>query len=568
MMELTLRPYQEEATDAFFSALSEHKRQLISLPTGTGKTIVFGAVAKRFARVCTAKRPILVIAHRAELLDQAAEKIRFVWPEARIGRVQAERNEQENVDVIVASTQTLVAGRKLLQTPSLIIYDEAHHSRANGAYKVLTRLGVFADDGPPLLGVTATPFRADDKEIGDIFTHLAYEKTILEMILNRYLVDVRAKQIVVPTMDLGKMKKTAGDYNTAALSAALSDSEALRIVVDAVKTHASDRKAIVFAVDVAHGNALAELFRREGIASGMVEGKMKPDERKEILKDFGDNRLRVLVNCMILTEGFDMTDVDTIVIARPTRSKVLYTQMIGRALRLHPGKEHALILDMTGATNDKSLQTMARLMKSQAETEEEPDLTTTGVFDWLVDITEKRETLAAIARDINLFADRARYRWQPVPMPGGHTLYAISYEDHKWAFLYRDGDRYWPILQLDATKSREKFLPLYDHPLSLEYAQGIAEGYLAYFESSLIKKDANWRDLPISPKQAELLRGMGVTSTIDWTKGYAADVLGTLFAKKQVKILTERFHPRRWLDFVATPEGKEKFERRLRNLQQ
>ncbi|MCF8568329.1 DEAD/DEAH box helicase family protein [Alicyclobacillus tolerans] len=134
-LEIQLRPYQEEAIDAFFAALPKHRRQLITLPTGAGKTVVFGTLAKRYYDTVSSGKPILVMAHRTELLEQAEAKLRMVWPDVLTGRVQAERNEQL-AQVILASTQTLVAGRSIRE-PGLIIYDECHHSRAEGALRVL-----------------------------------------------------------------------------------------------------------------------------------------------------------------------------------------------------------------------------------------------------------------------------------------------------------------------------------------------------------------------------------------------------------------------------------------------
>lgn len=562
---IQLRPYQQAAVDAFFQALAEgRKRQLIVLPTGAGKTIVFGSVARRFHEEVSRERPILVIAHRTELLDQAEQKIHFVWPEAFIGRIQGARNEQLG-DVLLASTQTLVAGRRIPQ-PGLIIYDECHHSRAEGALGVLERLGVFESDGPPLLGVTATPSRSDRTELGDIFEHLTYERTILDMIMDGYLSDVRGVKVEVPGLNLGAIRTTAGDYNSKDLSYVMNIESALDAVVDAVVTHAPGRKCLVFAVDVKHAHALAERFQKRGIACAAVDGAMKAEERAAILQAFAENRLRVLVNCQILTEGYDQPDVDCVVIARPTRSQALYVQMVGRALRLHPDKTDALVLDLTGASDDKSLQTFARLMRTQRKTathalvgaEEGEDAVPMedgeSVGEWLTRVAQKRELAEQVAQAINLFANRSRYRWVRVK-----DNFAISYGHDGWAYLYRDGDEFWPVLEL----KNEKFMPLHDRSLPLEYAQGVVEGFLSLFESSLITKEADWRNAPMTERQKYVLQKYRIRYDDTWTRGMAADALGQRFAAKRVRVLQKNFDAQKWRDALSQPHGQAWLEQRL-----
>lgn len=560
-MQIKLRPYQSEATDAFFDALSEHRRQMIVLPTGSGKTICFGHISERWNRDIDPVRPILIMAHRSELLDQAEQKLQLVWPGVLTGRVQGAQNDQLG-DVMLASTQTLVAGRKIRQ-PSLIIYDECHHSRASGAFSVLEKLGVFEPDGPALLGVTATPSRGDGTELGDVFEHLTYEKTILQMIMDGYLADVRGVKVSVPGLNLGAIRTVGGDYNSKDLSFVMNDEDALDAVVEAVQTHAPGRKSLVFAVDVKHAKALAERFKAAGIACAAVDGAMPADERASILQAFATNKLRVLVNCSLLSEGYDQPDVDTVVIARPTRSSGLYTQMVGRALRLHPNKSDALVLDLTGASDDKSLQTFTRLMKTQKRNtpaampnqEDEADQLQMqdgeSVGEWMTRVTvtvqEKQEKAAAVAQSINLFANRTRYRWEQVK-----ETFVICYADTRWAYLYRDGDDFWPVLELN----NEKFMPLHDRALPLEYAQGIAEGYLDLLESKLITKDADWRTSPISERQKFVLDKYRVRYDESWTRGMASDSLNRLFAKKRVKVLIKHFEPNKWLEVLNRPQGK------------
>ncbi|WDL99759.1 DEAD/DEAH box helicase [Alicyclobacillus sp. ALC3] len=572
-MQIQLRPYQKEAVDGFFGALPKYRRQLVSLPTGAGKTIVIGTAAHRYYHEVDSTRPIVVIAHRSELLDQADQKIRLVWPDVFTGRVQGSQNEQLG-EIMLASTQTLVAGRAIRQ-PGLVIYDEAHHVGAPGTLRMLERLGVFEPGGPPLLGVTATPQRGDGVKLGDVFEHLAYERTILQMIADGYLSDVRGVKVEVPDLNLSAIRTSGGDYNAKDLSYVLNFENALDAVVVAVRTHAANRKCLVFAVDVKHANALAERFKQAGMTCAAVDGGMAAEQRSSILKDFAENRLRILVNCQILTEGYDQPDVDAVVIARPTRSQSLYTQMVGRALRLHPSKSDAMVLDLTGASQDKSLQTFTVLMKTQrrgdqdatqvqaksrakANQEELPMQDGESVTEWVNRVDQvtraKQEKSEQVAQAINLFANRSRYRWNKIK-----DMFAICYDDSRWAYLFRDGDEYWPVLEL----KNEKFMPLHDRALPLEYAQGIAEGFLQLLETKLIEKEADWRSAPMSKRQAYLLDQYRIQHDKTWTRGAASDALTQAFSRKRVRILGKNFDAEYWRSVLATESGKAWLEARI-----
>ena len=575
-MTLRLRPYQAEAVEKFFEALPTYRRQLISLPTGSGKTVLFSAVARRYHESVDPNKPILIMAHRSELLDQAQAKLEMIWPGVLCGRVQAERNEQLG-QVIIASTQTLVSGRQIPR-PSLIIYDESHHSRSAGSMRLLEEIGVFKDDGPVLLGVTATPSRADKLELGDVFQHLTFERTVLQMIMDGYLTDVRGTKVTIPNLELRNMRITSGDYNTKDLSIVLNREMSLNTTVEAVLKHAKDRKKIVvFAVDVNHVNALAERFKHAGYRAAAIDGSMSTKERSSILSQFANKDLSILVNVMVLTEGFDDSEIDCVVIARPTRSSSLYTQMVGRALRLHPSKQDALVLDLTGASDDKNLQTFARLMTTQTinkhedESERQPkskktpmpsnDVDTSmlpdeSVTEWLKRLKEQEiaENLAPeqFVQSINLFANRSRFRWVQVK-----NNFSISYGDGQWAYLIVEDRSWWPVLELP----QNKYLPVHDKPLPLEYAQGIVEGFLELLESKVIDGNADWRTAPMSQRQKHLLYKYWVKYDKSWTRGMASDVLNQKFAKSQVKKVLASFDPERWRVALAKPNLRQKHER-------
>lgn len=573
-MELALRPYQAEAVDSFFSSLTGHRRQLLTLATGLGKTVVFGAIARRWHEQVDSARPIVVMAHRTELLEQAARTLAMVWPGVRTGYVQGERNEQ-NAPVLLCSTQTLVAGRRVPE-PGLVIYDESHHARADGSMQVLERLGVFREGGPALLGVTATPYRADGHELGDVFTHVTYEMTILDGILQRYLTDVRGKRVEIPDLDLKRLRLVAGDYNQKDLSIAMNAQAALEAVVEAVKAYAVDRKSILFAVDVTHAHALARRFVAAGMQAAAVDGTMGDGERHQVLANFAAGKLQVLVNCQILTEGFDEPSVDCVVIARPTRSRSLYVQMVGRSLRLYPGKEHALVLDLTGASDDKSLQTFTRLMRTQdkpKKASEAQKALEEDAKDWRPDETvlqwqtrlaevdaERKARLEQEARDVNLFADRSRFRWARVG-----DSFAISFGDERWAYLLRDEVGWWPVLEVEAGK----LLPLYDAPVGLGYAQGVTEAYLSSLgerEEKLIDKEADWREAPLTDRQKHVLDKYRIAYDANWTRGMATDELGKRFAKRRLKDVSARWDPAKFRGWLEDERLRQRYEQKLASL--
>lgn len=342
---LTPRSYQVEALDAVTEAYKHNiNRPLISLPTGTGKTVIFGhLIRSRSGRA-------LVIAHRDELIEQAVDKIKLIDSSLEIGVIKGSRNEIE-AQVVVASIQTLSKKNRLHQlTPNFetIVIDEAHHAVAEGYRRVLEYLGSFSQKKPPLtVGVTATPHRGDRVGLSHVFQSIVYHKSIFEMIAQGYLVDLRHRQEELP-IDLNTVKTQKGDFVESELSQALSQANIHEHIVNAVKKFAPDRKIIVFVPGVSLALEVAKVFCDHGFRAEAIYGKMDPKDRKEVIHRLRTGETQVIVNCLVLTEGFDEPSVDCIVIARPTKSESLYIQMMGRGTRLHPGKSDCLIIDFTG----------------------------------------------------------------------------------------------------------------------------------------------------------------------------------------------------------------------------
>src|SRR5919106_5399736 len=289
---LALRPYQEESIQAINAAHEEGTtRPLIALPTGTGKTIIFAhLIAQRVGRA-------LVLAHRDELIRQAADKLLMVNPDMDIGVVKAEENEID-APVVVASVQTLSRPNRLAQVCAdfpLVIVDEAHHSVADTYLRVLEHLGCLADGGPLTVGFTATPERGDKAGLGKVWDKIVYQKTLLEMILQGYLCDLRAVRVTLRA-DLDQVHTCHGDFVEAELESALLAADAPQHVAAAYQEHAQGRKALVFTPTVKVAYAMAEAFQQAGVTAEALDGTTPLDERRDILRRLHTGETMVLCN--------------------------------------------------------------------------------------------------------------------------------------------------------------------------------------------------------------------------------------------------------------------------------
>jgi superfamily II DNA or RNA helicase len=356
---MELRPYQQEAKDAILSNWEDgYKKTLLVLPTGTGKTIVFSKVIED--RVNAGDR-CLVLAHRGELLDQAADKL-----SKSTGLVcSTEKAEQTSLGsffrVTVGSVQTLMRDKRLRQFDQdhfgTIIVDEAHHCISDSYQKVL---GHFHK--AKVLGVTATPDRGDMRNLGTYFESLAYEYTLPRAIKDGYLCPIKAQTIPLK-LDLSGVGTQAGDFKTSDLGNAL-DPYLEQIAEEMVRT-CQGRKTVVFLPLIKTSQKFCRLLQDKGFAAAEVNGEST--DRAEILSAFDRGEYDVLCNSMLLTEGWDCPPVDCIIVLRPTKIRSLYAQMVGRGTRLHPGKDHLLLLDFLWHTERHELCHPAHLI---AESEE------------------------------------------------------------------------------------------------------------------------------------------------------------------------------------------------------
>lgn len=347
MGSLTLRPYQQEAHDAILEKWQcGADKLLLVLPTGTGKTIVFASVTED--RVRQGSR-VLILAHRGELLEQAADKLR---KSTGLGSA-LEKAESSCLGswfrVTVGSVQTLMRDSRLKKFPkdyfSTIIIDEAHHCISDSYQKVLQHF-----PGAKVLGVTATPDRGDMKDLGTYFEQIAYEYTLPEAIRQGYLSPIKALTIPL-RIDISQVGISAGDFKAGEIGTALDPY--LEQIATEMETYCKDKKTVAFLPLVKTSQKFRDILQRHGFRAAEVNGNS--EDRAEILRDFDQGKYNVLCNSMLLTEGWDCPSVDCIIVLRPTKVRSLYSQMVGRGTRLSPGKDHLLLLDFLWMTERHDL---------------------------------------------------------------------------------------------------------------------------------------------------------------------------------------------------------------------
>lgn len=338
---MKMRPYQEAAIAGAFEAWKENDSALIVLPTGLGKTVVFSEIVRRFQ-----PRRSLVIAHREELIFQAADKIKKVTGldgGIEMGEYHAAGGFFGTLAPYVVSTvQTQSSGgdgggRMTKFLPGdfgLVVIDEAHHATANTYKRVID----YYRQNPAckILGVTATPDRADEEALGQVFQAVAYDYQILDAINQGWLVPIKQQMVTVESMDFSNIRTTAGDLNQGELAEVMEEEDNLQRVAAPTVEICGERRAIMFAATVKQAERLAEIINRyRPDKAAWLCGKTDKEKRRKMLADFKAGVLQYVVNVGVLTEGFDDSGVEVIVMARPTKSRALYAQMAGRGTRPH-----------------------------------------------------------------------------------------------------------------------------------------------------------------------------------------------------------------------------------------
>ena len=512
------REYQIEAMRKVFSMWKAGiTRQLISLPTGCGKTIVFGLIAEAL------KTRTLILAHREELLYQAEQKIHFVYPDADTGILKAGERGGLNSEICIASVQTAIRHLDELKAKDfkLLICDEAHHAVSDSYMQTFAKLGFTEGSNDKLLlGVTATAFRNDKKELADVFQEIVFERSIETMIKAGYLCDIRGLSVSTGT-DISCVNMVNGDFEVNKLAALIDIPERNSLIANTYIKHGENRHGVVFCVKVEHAKNVAEAFRTVGITCEAVYGDMPPELRQDVLKRYAEHEIQMLTSVGVLTEGWDVPDTDIVMMARPTKSQGLYIQCVGRGLRIAPNKKDCLLVDFVDNAKKHELcglgvlshrpirkrwQGESFLDELKKEKNEEEKTYKAGVY------MSPEET------EFMVF-NRSEYMWQS---RNEHYFLKLLNNVTLWCQAAKGG--YSPL-----ECSENNVNQLSDSILPLDYCMGVCEDYARHAGAKYALKNAPWRSHPASEAQKSKMRQLGFVFNNNITKGEASDILARYY---------------------------------------
>jgi superfamily II DNA or RNA helicase len=583
----------------FGFALNGDHRYLLddfTVTHNSGKTIVAAELISRFCEANPTKKAMF-IAHRDELLTQTRGKLMVVNDSISVGVVQGSSN-QLGRRVTVASVQTVGhhTGRRITEVMNagqvgLLIIDEAHHATAPGYQRVIERLKE-GDPSLAIMGLTATPDRADGTALDSVFDTVAYVRDIFWMIEHGYLVPPTGVTVQLD-IDLDSITTREGEFVNSQLSKLMNQPPVNFAVVRAWQEHGFDRKMLAFCVDVAHSESLAEAFRDAGYPAAAIHGEMGKKDRDRVLDDFRKGALKILANCEILTEGYDDPSCEGIIMARPTQSRGLFAQAVGRGLRLYPGKTECIVIDVVGNSDKHSLASLASLAGLEAlgaaddSDSGEPKDPGEEIFDEDAEQPNVNDVRASQVRELDFqrLARRRqlRYAWRETSIGWTLQIPRVGYFLVAWAdqahtkctvhfYDMREGRRDQPPVHILSNPvdfdlaygmvegELERFLrarasrnnpqwgnrgneePAEDDPSAqasifawIDLDDGLSEDI--FVAEAMMMNDAGWRRQPITAKQDQLLRKLGAKgTTMPQTAGEAADLITVLQVEHDYKM--------------------------------
>jgi len=347
--QISLRDYQASLLTHIYEQWQQHRRVLAVLPTGSGKTVLFSAIANDFV---ARRGSVLVLAHREELITQAADKLQAI-ASCDVGIIKAGHKPNYDAPIQVASVQSMARRMASVREPALIIVDEAHHSAAATYRRILERF-----DGAYQLGLTATPARLDGTGFDDLFDSLVCGPTVQELIDAGHLCPFK---LYADPRPMRTGRKRCGDYLTSDLARENPVIELSGNLINAYRQRCPQARCLVFAVNIEHSQAIAQRYNQAGIPAVHLDGDTPDDERREALAKLASGQLKVISNCNLFSEGLDLPMIEAVQIASPTASLVKWLQMCGRALRPSAGKDFAILLDHTNTWENLGLPTRKRL---------------------------------------------------------------------------------------------------------------------------------------------------------------------------------------------------------------
>lgn len=525
-----LRPYQQEAVEAVREEwISGNRSTLLVMATGTGKTSCFGEVARR-----TIKKGnrVLVLAHREELIDQAAKRLSSMCRVAASVE-KAERRYDGESPICVASVQTL-QGRRLERFPfeefPALIIDEAHHSVATSYRNIID-----AHDGY-LLGVTATADRSDKRGLAEVYDSIAYEYPIARAVADGYLCPIKAKCVPLQ-IDISKVKVSAGDFQANELGSALYPY--LPEIAKAMSEECADKKTVCFLPLVSTAERMAEELNRAGLRAVAASGYDSASDRAMKKEMFERGEYDVLCNSMLYTEGWDCPAVDCIVVLRPTKSRGLYTQMVGRGTRLSPGKDHLTLLDFLWMTEKHDLCRPASLLGKEPGVagrmtsileDDGGELDLFGLAEECEkDVVAERE--AALARELEKMKRRKKKLVDPLQ-------FAMSIQD-------LDLVDYRPTFAFELKPPSDAQKKLLDK-LGIDSAEVQTRGQASKLIDALTRRIDNHM---ATPKQVRCLEKLGFKHVGTWSFEQANAMIGRFanvgWKPWRVNVDPETYDPRR-----------------------
>lgn len=514
MTSLKLRPYQEDCIEAIQRCSQEgHRRQLISLATGGGKTVVFASLIKRLD--CRS----LILAHTNELLEQARDKIHMVSPYIDVGIING-NSKLFDAKVVVASIQSAIRSDTLEQLQScgfgLCVVDECHHAATDSQRQLIHDLGFGRGTDRLLVGCTATPYRSDAKGLGEVFDVIAYQKTTRELIEAGYLCQPEGRKVAT-NIDFSDVVVSDGDFASASLAKVMDTPELNRLVVDSYLQNSPQAKAICFSVTVQHSHNLAYYFNKAGISASVVSGSMSHEERTSIIQAYLCGNVQVLCNCQILTEGFDAPETACVIVARPTKSRLLYQQMVGRGLRLWPNKRSCLVLDFCDKAHNLCDVESVLLLDAEEYSSRH-----------LQGDKPAKKDFVKLPPNLNSKLKSAIVCFDPLSE-------SFTWQREGAAYVLHAGSD----SRLIVFPQRENHGVTFEHNgksqcivgnIPFEYAFATAEDFARGNRNLFVVSDrqASWRDQPVSSKQLEYIRKHGYKAGIEkLTRGQASDLISS-----------------------------------------
>jgi superfamily II DNA or RNA helicase len=530
---MILRPYQSAASDAIFKEWQENDSTLVVMPTGGGKTVLFADVIRRVF-----PRRALVIAHREELIFQARDKIQRVTglsADVEMGEYRADGGLFGQARVVVSTIQTQCSGgdgggRMSKFDPQrfgVLIIDEAHHATSPSYRRVID----YYRTNPALkvLGVTATPDRADEEALGQVFQSVAFDYEVLDAIHDGWLVPIEQQMVHVEGLDYSSIRTTAGDLNGGDLAAVMEAEKNLQQMASASLSIIGQRRALVFTASVKAAEMTAEIFNRHRAEmAAWVCGKTDRDERRKVLADFAAGKIQVVCNCGVLTEGFDDPGVEVVIMGRPTKSRSLYSQMVGRSTRPLPGvvdgpetaaerraaiaasaKPSCLVVDFVGNAGKHKLVTSADILGGKVSEEAvELAMTRTLKAGGPVKMAEALDEAEAELQEQKRLAEAARRA----------RLVATA------RFTTQSVDPF-DVLHLDPVKPRgwDNVKQLTEKQRSLLAKQGINPDGISFSQGKQLIAEIfrRWDGKLCSFKQAKVLRKYGYSTDVSFTEASA-----------------------------------------------